>query len=80
MGMKKRYSANLSSLLAGISKVPAALDVRVTLVEPRDSFLDFIDKTLIAEFIQQIREMGVDLRLGSKVELVEDKGKVCTKV
>jgi NAD(P) transhydrogenase len=51
----------------------ASLDVRVTLVEPRESFLDFIDKTLIAEFTQQIREMGIDLRLGSKVELVEDK-------
>ncbi len=51
----------------------AALDVRVTLVEPRDSFLDFIDRTLIAEFTQQIREMGVDLRLGSAVEKVEDK-------
>ena len=54
--------------------IMASLDVRVTLVEPRDSFLDFIDKTLIAEFTQQIREMGIDLRLGSKVELVEDKG------
>jgi NAD(P) transhydrogenase len=51
-----------------------ALDVRVTLVEPRESFLDFIDRTLIAEFTQQIREMGVDLRLGSKITLVEDKG------
>ncbi|MCO4825215.1 MAG: Si-specific NAD(P)(+) transhydrogenase [Amylibacter sp.] len=53
--------------------IMASLDVRVTLVEPRNSFLDFIDKTLIAEFTQQIREMGIDLRLGSKVELVEDK-------
>ncbi|WP_069298536.1 Si-specific NAD(P)(+) transhydrogenase [Neptunicoccus sediminis] len=51
-----------------------SLDVQVTLVEPRDSFLDFIDDTLIAEFTQQIREMGIDLRLGSKVELVEQKG------
>ena len=52
----------------------SALDVRVTLVEPRDTFLDFIDKTLIAEFTQQIRTNGVDLRLGSAVEKVEDKG------
>ena len=51
----------------------AALDVRVTLVEPRDTFLDFIDRTLIAEFTQQIREMGVDLRLGSKITEVLDK-------
>ena len=52
----------------------SALDVRVTLVEPRDTFLDFIDRTLIAEFTQQIRTNGVDLRLGSSVEKVEDKG------
>ena len=53
----------------------ATLDVRVALVEPRDSFLDFIDRTLIAEFTQQIREMGVDLRLGSEITEVLDKGK-----
>lgn len=52
----------------------SALDVRVTLVEPRDTFLDFLDKTLIAEFTQQIRSNGVDLRLGSSVEKVENKG------
>ncbi len=52
----------------------SALDVRVTLVEPRDTFLDFIDKTLIAEFTQQIRTNGVDLRLGSNVDKVEEKG------
>ena len=52
----------------------SALDVRVTLIEPRDTFLDFLDKTLIAEFTQQIRSNGVDIRLGSEVEKVEDKG------
>ena len=45
----------------------AALDVSVTLIEPRESFLDFIDKTLINEFTYQIRENGVDLRLGAQV-------------
>jgi len=52
----------------------SALDVRVTLVEPRDSFLDFIDRRLIEEFTHQIRENGVDLRLGSAIEKVEDGG------
>ncbi len=53
----------------------AALDVRVTLIEPRESFLDFIDKTLIEDFTHQIRENGVDLRLGSGIEKIEDAGK-----
>jgi NAD(P) transhydrogenase len=52
----------------------SALDIRVTLIEPRDTFLDFLDRTLIAEFTQQIRVNGIDLRLGSAVENVEDKG------
>jgi NAD(P) transhydrogenase len=52
----------------------SALDVRVTLVEPRESFLDFVDRTLIQEFTHQIRENGVDLRLGSAIETVEDAG------
>ena len=52
----------------------SALDVRVTLIEPRETFLDFIDKTLIQDFTHQIRENGVDLRLGSAVESIEDAG------
>ncbi|MFW8594022.1 Si-specific NAD(P)(+) transhydrogenase [Cribrihabitans neustonicus] len=52
----------------------SALDVRVTLIEPRETFLDFIDKTLIQDFTHQIRENGVDLRLGSAVDSIEDRG------
>ncbi len=52
----------------------SALDVRITLIEPRDTFLDFIDTTLIQEFTHQIRENGVDLRLGSKIDNIEDAG------
>ncbi len=55
----------------------AALDVHVILIEPRDSFLDFIDKTLIQDFTHEIRDMGVDLRLGSTVTKVStDEEKV----
>ena len=50
----------------------AALDIIVTLIEPRDSFLDFIHKTLIQEFTHEIRENGVDLRLGSPIAHIED--------
>jgi len=52
----------------------SALDVRVTLIEPRDSFLDFIDRTVIEDFTHQIRENGVDLRLGSGIDKIEDAG------
>lgn len=52
----------------------AALDINLTLIEPRDSFLDFIDKGIISDFTHQIKENGVDLRLGSSIEKVEDAG------
>ncbi|MGJ8626929.1 MAG: Si-specific NAD(P)(+) transhydrogenase [Sulfitobacter sp.] len=52
----------------------SALDVRITLIEPRDTFLDFIDQAAIQDFTHQIRENGVDLRLGSAIEKIEDQG------
>ena len=45
----------------------SALDVAVSLVEPRGSFLDFIDRELIDEFVHQLRDRGITLRLGSKI-------------
>lgn len=52
----------------------SALDVRVTLLEPRDSFLDFVDRATIQEFAHQIRENNVDLRLGSAIAKIDDEG------
>lgn len=51
-----------------------ALDVSVSLIEPRESFLDFIDKTVIQDFIHEVRDTGLDLRLGSAVTEVQDQG------
>ena len=45
----------------------SALDVSVTLVESRDSLLDFIDHELVEDFVHQLRDRGVAIRLGSKV-------------
>jgi NAD(P) transhydrogenase len=45
----------------------AALDVPVTLVESRETILDFIDQELVADFIHQMRDNGVTLRLGCAV-------------
>ncbi len=49
----------------------SALDVQVTLIEPRTSMLDFIDRELIDEFIHDLRDRGMVLRLGCKVASVE---------
>ncbi|WP_043834232.1 Si-specific NAD(P)(+) transhydrogenase [Muricoccus aerilatus] len=49
----------------------SALDVRVTLVEPRSSLLDFVDRELVDDFIHQLRDRGLGFRLGSKVQSVQ---------
>jgi NAD(P) transhydrogenase len=42
----------------------SALDVAVTLIEPRPTFLDFIDRELIEEFTHDLRDRGMT-RCGS---------------
>jgi len=58
----------------------SALDVAVTLIEPRDTFLDFVDREIISEFVHQLRDRGMSIRLGAKVTHIEkDKsGRVVT--
>ena len=46
----------------------SAMDVPVTLVEPREQFLEFIDREIIEEFVHELRKRGMQLRLGVKVE------------
>jgi NAD(P) transhydrogenase len=49
----------------------SALDVSVALVESRSSFLEFIDHELIEDFTHQLRDRGMAIRFGSKVEKIE---------
>jgi NAD(P) transhydrogenase len=49
----------------------SALDVSVSLVESRQSFLDFIDHELIEDFTHELRDRGMAIRLGSKVDHIE---------
>lgn len=48
----------------------SALDVTVTLIEPRETFLDFIDNEILHEFVHELRDRNVGLRLGSAVKLI----------
>ncbi|MBD8893261.1 Si-specific NAD(P)(+) transhydrogenase [Roseibium litorale] len=52
----------------------SALDVHVTLVEPRNSMLDFIDSELVADFTHELRDRGMALRFGAKVEKIVKHG------
>lgn len=49
----------------------SALDVPVTLIEPKETFLDFIDREIIEEFTHDLRKRGMTIRLGAKVDRVE---------
>ena len=57
----------------------SALDVQVTLIEPRKTMLDFVDQELIDEFRHDIRDRGISLRFGCSAERIEkDANNLCT--
>jgi NAD(P) transhydrogenase len=52
----------------------SALDVKVTLIEPGESMLGFIDRELVDEFIHDLRDRGVALRFNSRAKAVRRVG------
>ncbi len=55
----------------------SALDVPVTLIEARDQILEFVDREIVDDFIHQMRDRGMTIRLGSAVkEIVSGPGGV----
>lgn len=51
----------------------SALDIPVTLIEPRPSILDFVDQELVNDLIHQMRDRGMVLKLGTAVKDVVAK-------
>lgn len=52
----------------------SALDVPVTLIESRPAILDFVDREIVDDFVHQMRDRGMTVRLGCGVAAVERKG------
>ena len=46
----------------------SALDIPVTLIESRETILDFVDQEIIATLLHELRDRGVVLRLGTAIE------------
>jgi len=74
----KKLPKSLCVIGAGVigieyATIFSALDVHVTLVEPRETMLDFIDRELIDDFKHQLRDRGMVLRFGRKVEKVSKR-------
>lgn len=55
----------------------SALDISVTVIEPRSSILSFIDDELIAEFTHDLRDRGIKLLLGCKAKAVHSHDGYC---
>ena len=71
-----RVPRSLTVIGAGVigieyATIFSALDVQVTLIEPRETFLDFIDRELIDEFMHEMRDRGMQIRLGRKIDHIE---------
>jgi NAD(P) transhydrogenase len=52
----------------------SALDVKVTVIDPADRVLPFVDKELVDEFVHDMRDRGMTLRFESKVKAVKKMG------
>ncbi len=58
-----------------------ALDIQTTLLDGRDSMMDFMDKEIIDEFIYNLRDRDVNVRLGEEVTEIESvNGKARVKM
>jgi NAD(P) transhydrogenase len=55
----------------------SALDISVTVIEPRPNILSFIDDELIDEFTYELRDRGIRMLLGCKAQTVHAKDGCC---
>lgn len=55
----------------------SALDTQVTVIDPKPTILDFIDREIVEDFIYELRDRNMKIILGQKAETVEklDNGK-----
>lgn len=74
----KRLPRSMTVIGAGVIGVEyatifRALDIAVTLVEPRESMLDFMDREIIMQFRHEVSDIGLRLQFGQKVDGVTHK-------
>ena len=48
----------------------SAMDVPVTIIEPRENLLEFLDKEIVDHLVHLMRDRGISLKLGTAVEHV----------
>ena len=75
----EQIPASLTILGAGVigceyACMFAALGVKVTLVDARESILGFLDEEMVTQLMQSMRRMDIDLRLGLRWTSVKREG------
>ena len=65
-----RHLAVIGASVIGLeyASILSALDIRVTILEPTDGLLPFVDRELADEFVHDLRDRGVGLRFGCRVK------------
>ena len=60
----------------------SVLDIELTLIDGRNTLLEFLDREIVDEFVHYIRRRDIKLRLGEKVTGVEKDadGRVITSL
>ena len=83
--LQPRMPRSLTVVGAGVigleyATIFSALDIPVTLIEPRERLLEFMDREIVDHLIHSLRERGVTMRLGcslSHVHFSEDGDPIC---
>jgi NAD(P) transhydrogenase len=78
----KRLPRSLAVIGAGVigieyATIFSALDVKVTVIDPNESLLSFVDRELVDEFIHDLRDRGMSLRFQAKAKSVTRVGGSC---
>lgn len=77
-----RLPKSLTVIGAGVigleyATIFAALDIPVNIIEPRDTFLDFLDTDIVNEFQTSLRRQGIESFMGKKASLIKNDGERC---
>jgi NAD(P) transhydrogenase len=71
-----RVPRSLTVIGAGVigmeyATIFSALDVPVSIIEPRETILDFIDHEVVANLVYQLRDRGVAIHLGAHAATIQ---------
>ncbi len=74
-----RQLAVIGASVIGVeyASIFSALDIKVTVLEPTEHLLPFVDRELTDEFVHDLRDRGVILRFGCKVKAAYAEGAKC---